>query len=139
MHVLTDRHCSFALAGAFSQVKGGGHASNPGFSSTEGVQIAMYRFSEVKYNPDNQTAEVGSGLIWDEVYTALEPYAVNVVGGRVTGVGMAGFTLGGGEYCSARVFFASYMGAVVCLRVRGHGGRRRREGGRRGEWKRKRS
>ncbi|KAM5546063.1 hypothetical protein V8D89_000189 [Ganoderma adspersum] len=77
-------------------VKGGGHASNPGFSSTEGVQIAMYRFSEVKYNPDNQTAEVGSGLIWDEIYAALEPYAVNVVGGRVTGVGMAGFTLGGG-------------------------------------------
>ncbi|PIL28886.1 hypothetical protein GSI_08932 [Ganoderma sinense ZZ0214-1] len=77
-------------------VKGGGHASNPGFSSTEGVQIAMYRFSDVKYSLDNQTAEVGSGLIWDEVYAALEPYAVNVVGGRVTGVGMAGFTLGGG-------------------------------------------
>lgn len=29
------------------QVKGGGHASNPGFSSTTGVHIAMYRFSAV--------------------------------------------------------------------------------------------
>ncbi|KAI0773005.1 FAD-binding domain-containing protein [Trametes elegans] len=77
-------------------VKGAGHASNPGFSSTNGVQIAMYRFSEVKYDSDANVAEVGAGLIWDEVYEALEPYAVNVVGGRVTGVGVAGFTLGGG-------------------------------------------
>ncbi|KAI0773004.1 FAD-binding domain-containing protein [Trametes elegans] len=77
-------------------VKGGGHTYNPGFSSTKGVQIAMYRFSEVKYDSDANVAEVGAGLIWDEVYEALEPYAVNVVGGRVTGVGVAGFTLGGG-------------------------------------------
>ncbi|CDO76772.1 hypothetical protein BN946_scf184978.g1 [Trametes cinnabarina] len=77
-------------------VKGGGHASNPGFSSTPGVQIAMYRFNEVKYDPDASIAEVGAGLIWDDVYQALEPYAVSVVGGRVSGVGVAGFTLGGG-------------------------------------------
>jgi hypothetical protein len=28
-------------------VKGGGHATNPGFSSTTGVQIAMTRFNQV--------------------------------------------------------------------------------------------
>ncbi|ESK91304.1 FAD-bindingdomain-containingprotein [Moniliophthora roreri MCA 2997] len=77
-------------------VKGGGHASNPGFSSTTGVQIAMSRFSEVTYNAQSQTAVIGAGLIWDDVYAALAPYNVNVVGGRVTGVGVAGFTLGGG-------------------------------------------
>ncbi|RDX52375.1 FAD dependent oxidoreductase [Lentinus brumalis] len=77
-------------------VKGGGHASNPGFSSTEGVHIAMYKFSDVTYNAGSNTADVGAGLVWDDVYAALEPYAVNVVGGRVTGVGVAGFTLGGG-------------------------------------------
>ncbi|KAH7920768.1 FAD-binding domain-containing protein [Leucogyrophana mollusca] len=77
-------------------VKGGGHASNPGFSSTTGVQIAMYRFSDVDYDAAAQTATIGAGLIWDDVYAALEPYDVNVVGGRVTGVGVAGFTLGGG-------------------------------------------
>jgi hypothetical protein len=32
---------------AIVQVKGAGHTSNPGFSSTKGVQIAMYRFSKV--------------------------------------------------------------------------------------------
>lgn len=79
------------------QVKGGGHSSNPGYSSTTGVQIAMSRFSGVKYDAASQTAEVGAGLVWDDVYAALEPLGVNVVGGRVTGVGVAGFTLGGGE------------------------------------------
>lgn len=84
--------CSLSLP----QVKGGGHASNPGFSSTTGVQIAMYRFSEVTYDANSSTATIGAGLIWDDVYTALAPFGVTVVGGRVTGVGVAGFTLGGG-------------------------------------------
>lgn len=73
---------------------------NPNFSSTPGVQIAMTRFSDVKYDADAQTAAVGAGLIWDDVYAALEPFNVSVVGGRVSGVGIAGFTLGGGKYTS---------------------------------------
>ncbi|KAF8551796.1 FAD-binding domain-containing protein [Imleria badia] len=77
-------------------VKGGGHTGNPGFSSTPGVQIAMSRFSDVDYNSEAQTATFGSGLIWDDVYAKLEPYGVNVAGGRISGVGVAGFTLGGG-------------------------------------------
>lgn len=56
----------------------------------------MSRFSEVTYNNSSQTAVVGAGLIWDDVYAALMPYDVNVLGGRVTGVGVAGFLLGGG-------------------------------------------
>ncbi|KAJ7654333.1 FAD-binding domain-containing protein [Mycena rosella] len=77
-------------------VKGGGHTANPGFSSTTGVQIAMRRFSGVTYDAASQTAVIGVGLVWDDVYTALAPFDVNVVGGRVSGVGVAGFTLGGG-------------------------------------------
>lgn len=30
------------------------------------------------------------------MYAALEPHGVNVVGGRVSGVGVGGLTLGGG-------------------------------------------
>ncbi|KAJ7730429.1 hypothetical protein B0H16DRAFT_1677064 [Mycena metata] len=75
-------------------VKGGGHTTSLGFSSTTGVQISMKRFSSVTYNEQNQTATFGSGLIWDDVYTALEPHGVIVAGGRVSGVGVAGFTLG---------------------------------------------
>lgn len=57
----------------------------------------MFRFSEVTYDPSTETATIGSGLVWDDVYASLEPYGRNVVGGRVTGVGVAGFSLGGGK------------------------------------------
>lgn len=57
----------------------------------------MTRFNQVNYNAATQTAEIGAGLIWDEVYEALEPHGVNVIGGRVSGVGVAGFILGGGK------------------------------------------
>ncbi|KAG9308224.1 FAD dependent oxidoreductase [Chiua virens] len=77
-------------------VKGGGHATNPGFSSTEGVQIAMTRFSKIVYHSKAGIVSVGAGLTWDDVYEALERYGVNVAGGRISGVGVAGYTLGGG-------------------------------------------
>ncbi len=88
-----------------SQVKGGGHATNVHFSSTLGVHISMYRFSEIRYNASSQTVDVGSGLIWDDVYAALDPLGVNVIGGRVTGIGVAGFTLGGGEFLVSRCVY----------------------------------
>ncbi|KAF9225356.1 FAD-binding domain-containing protein [Gyrodon lividus] len=77
-------------------VKGGGHTTNPGFSSTRGVHISMTRFSDVTYNPSVRTATIGAGMTWDDVYATLQSHGVTVVGGRVSGVGVAGFTLGGG-------------------------------------------
>ncbi|KAG1803352.1 uncharacterized protein BJ212DRAFT_1438885 [Suillus subaureus] len=77
-------------------VKSGGHATNAGFSSTSGVEIALYSFSDVVYNSTTQTATLGMGLIWDEVYVALEPYGMTVVGPKITGIGIGGITLGGG-------------------------------------------
>ncbi|KAJ7779754.1 FAD dependent oxidoreductase [Mycena metata] len=77
-------------------VKGGGHDTNPGFSSTTGVQIAMTRFSTVNYDEQSGTVAIGPGMIWDDVYAELAQYGVIVTGGRVSGVGVAGFTLGGG-------------------------------------------
>ncbi|EIN06230.1 FAD-binding domain-containing protein, partial [Punctularia strigosozonata HHB-11173 SS5] len=78
------------------QVKGGGHSYNQEFSSTPGVQISMSWFNEVVYDASTSSVSVGSGLIWDDVYAALIPLGVNVVGGRSSGVGVAGLTLGGG-------------------------------------------
>ncbi|TFY59432.1 hypothetical protein EVG20_g7793 [Dentipellis fragilis] len=77
-------------------VKGGGHSPNPGFSATKGVHVSMTRFSTIAYDNASQTVELGAGLTWDRVYEHLEPFGVNVVGGRVAGVGVAGFLLGGG-------------------------------------------
>lgn len=77
-------------------VKGGGHTMNPGWSSSTGIEIALSRFNQINYDASSQTVQLGSGLIWDDVYAALNPQGVNVIGGRVTGIGVAGFSLGGG-------------------------------------------
>ncbi|KIJ54446.1 hypothetical protein M422DRAFT_24395 [Sphaerobolus stellatus SS14] len=77
-------------------IKSGGHAFNAGFSSTPGVLISTARFNEIDYDPASSTVRVGSGNIWDDVYDKLIPLGATVVGGRVPGVGVAGFTLGGG-------------------------------------------
>ncbi|OAX38046.1 FAD-binding domain-containing protein [Rhizopogon vinicolor AM-OR11-026] len=89
-------------------VRGGGHSTMPGFSSTPGVQIAMYSFSEVTYDPSAQTATIGTGLVWDDVYTQLEQLNVTVVGGKSTGVGVAGVILGGGYS-----YFSNQYGLAV--------------------------
>ncbi len=44
-------------------VESGGHTLNPGFSSTTGIQIRMTRFRNVIYHSNNQTIDVGPGLI----------------------------------------------------------------------------
>ncbi|PFH46586.1 hypothetical protein AMATHDRAFT_69520 [Amanita thiersii Skay4041] len=77
-------------------VKSGGHATNPGFSSTSGVQIALTRFNIVTYHQETQTADIGTGLVFDDVYKKLERHNVAVLGGRVSGIGVGGFLLGGG-------------------------------------------
>jgi hypothetical protein len=61
----------------------------------------MARFNETKVDSTCGTVEVGAGLTWDQVYTILEPTGLNVVGGRIPGVGIAGLTLGGGETLSS--------------------------------------
>lgn len=79
-------------------VSSGRHASNKGFSTTQGIQIDMKGFQQVKLSSDKSYVDVGSGNIWDNVYQTLEGSGVNIVGGRVTGVGVGGFLTGGGGY-----------------------------------------
>jgi len=64
----------------------GGHATNPGFSSTKGIHIYTGKFSQVTYDPVSGTAVIGTGLTWDSVYQQLQDHRVSVLGGRVNGV-----------------------------------------------------
>lgn len=78
-------------------VKGGGHSTNPGFSSTTGIQISMANFNEIKYNSKTQNLRIGAGCLFDEVYKEIAQYKRNIVGGATAaGVGVAGWLLGGG-------------------------------------------
>jgi hypothetical protein len=58
----------------------------------------MTRFNDTKVDYKSGTVELGAGLTWGQVHAALEPTGVNVVGARNPDVGVAGLTLGGGEY-----------------------------------------
>jgi hypothetical protein len=80
-------------------IKCSGHSANPGFSSTPGVQISMSRFRDIVLNEEEGTVEIGAGLTWTDVFSYLVPKGLNVVGGRMNGVGVGGFILGGGRRC----------------------------------------
>lgn len=41
----------------------GGHASNPGFSSTTGVHISLSRMNQVLLSADKSTVEIGMGMV----------------------------------------------------------------------------
>ena len=69
---------------------------NPGFSSTPGVEISLARFNSLTLITASGTIDFGSGLVWDQVYEALNSSRRNVVGGRIPTVGVSGLTLGGG-------------------------------------------
>jgi FAD/FMN-containing dehydrogenase len=58
----------------------------------------MTRFNDIEVDYKSATVEIGAGLTWGQVYAALEPTGVNVVGARIPDVGVAGPALGGGEY-----------------------------------------
>jgi len=45
-------------------VKSGGHASNPGFSSTNGVFISLVKMKQIVLSADKSTVEVGLGNVW---------------------------------------------------------------------------
>jgi hypothetical protein len=69
----------------------------------------MSRFNETRVNSASGTVDVGAGLTWDQVYATLESTGVNVVGGRIPGVGVAGLTLGGGECLPSSECSISYV------------------------------
>lgn len=44
-------------------IKSGGHASNPGFSSTTGVHISLVKLNQVTLNADKSLVEIGTGNV----------------------------------------------------------------------------
>lgn len=57
----------------------------------------------VELSKDKKSVKVGAGARWVDVYSTLEKDNLTVVGGRVSDVGVAGLTLGGGiSFFSAR-------------------------------------
>ncbi|KAI3400773.1 hypothetical protein diail_1982 [Diaporthe ilicicola] len=86
--ILREDGTKFAL-------RGGGHNINVGFSNIEdGVTISLERMNKVEVNGD--VALVGAGTTGQQLYEQLEMHDMSALGPRLGGVGVAGFTTGGG-------------------------------------------
>ncbi|KAK6580611.1 hypothetical protein PZA11_006847 [Diplocarpon coronariae] len=82
--------CKFA-------VKSGGHAAFRGASNIdEGLTIDLTNLKQITVSADSTETAVGSGNVWYDVYSALQPRRLSVVGGRVSAIGVGGLTTGGG-------------------------------------------
>lgn len=77
--------------------RSGGHSPNPGFSSIgqPGILIDLQNLNQLTLSSDKKSVTIGPGKRWGEVYDALDPYGVSVIGGRIPQVGVGGLILGG--------------------------------------------
>ncbi|KAK6525940.1 hypothetical protein TWF281_010982 [Arthrobotrys megalospora] len=88
--LFTRKNCQFAI-------RSGGHSYNPGWAGIiNGVLISLSDIDDVTYDSQTGLASVGAGSRWTNVYGALLPYGVTVLGGRNSDLGVGGYLTGGG-------------------------------------------
>ncbi|KAF9894655.1 hypothetical protein FE257_006543 [Aspergillus nanangensis] len=82
--------CPFAIrSGGHTMVLGGADIGR-------GVTIDLSRMNGTTFNADKETAWVGPGARWGDVYETLMEHNRTVPGGRLGSVGVGGFITGGG-------------------------------------------
>ncbi|MGX7757554.1 FAD-binding oxidoreductase [Streptomyces angustmyceticus] len=69
-----------------------------------GLLISTRRMTEVRVDPAAGTARVGAGALWGQVVEAAAPYGLAPLNGSSPGVGVVGYTLGGGIGVLARTY-----------------------------------
>ena len=78
-------------------VRGGGH-SVAGYSSIEGgLLIDLGGMKAIRVEATARRVRVQAGANWGELDRATQEFGLATTGGRVTGTGVAGFTLGSGS------------------------------------------
>ncbi|KAI0101447.1 FAD-binding domain-containing protein [Hypoxylon sp. NC0597] len=84
-------------AGEKFAVRSGGHAPSQGVSNIHGgVTIDLSLIDHIEYDDVSETAKIGPGQRWRQVYKELQKHNRTVAGSRDGSVGVAGFLLGGG-------------------------------------------
>lgn len=83
-------------------VKGGGHSYAGNAVLDDSLLIDLSPMDSVEVDADARRATVGPGARWGEVDAATQRHGLAAVGGTVSTVGVAGFTLGGGSGWLAR-------------------------------------
>ncbi|KAL8943619.1 MAG: hypothetical protein Q9211_000923, partial [Gyalolechia sp. 1 TL-2023] len=78
-------------------VRGGGHTLFSGAANIDGrVTVDLRAIKSLELSQDLKMASIGGGAIWSDIYPQMVPYNLTVMGGRVPGVGVGGFSTGGG-------------------------------------------
>ncbi len=86
----TQRDAKFA-------VRGGGHMLWKGAANIDGgITVDMRLVNATVFNADKSVASLGAGGRFGDVYHALKPYSLTVLGGRVPTIGVGGFLSPGG-------------------------------------------
>lgn len=90
-------------------IRSGGHMNWTGANNIgpRGVTIDLGLLNATVFDPATETAKLGPGARWLEVYTELHKYGRAVPGGREGNVGVGGLILGGGNtFFTTRTSFA---------------------------------
>lgn len=74
----------------------GGRHSYGGYCSHQGIVLDSALLKDLRVDWETETITVQAGVIWDEVYKALDGSEYVAMGGLCPTVGVVGFTLGGG-------------------------------------------
>jgi FAD/FMN-containing dehydrogenase len=78
-------------------IRAGGHSA-PGFGNVEGgLVIDCRELQSVSIDDESQTITCGSGLTWKDFDAVTNAHGLAVTGGRVSGTGVAGLTIGSGS------------------------------------------
>jgi FAD/FMN-containing dehydrogenase len=75
-------------------VQATGHGADAAMDG--GLLISTRTMTEVRVDPQTRTATVGAGATWRDVLTAAAPLGLVGLCGSSTGVGVVGYTVGGG-------------------------------------------
>jgi FAD/FMN-containing dehydrogenase len=75
-------------------VQATGHGANAPMDG--GLLISTRRMNQVSVDPQSRTATVGAGATWGDVLRAGAPYGLGGLCGSSSGVGVVGYTVGGG-------------------------------------------
>ena len=66
-------------------------------SATDGALLVKTSLMNgVKVDPERRVARAGAGALWSDVIAAAAPHGLAPLAGSSAGVGVAGYTLGGG-------------------------------------------
>jgi len=74
----------------------GGRHSYGGYCSHQGIVLDSALLKQLEINWDSETVTMQAGVLWNDVYSALNGSEYVVLGGLCPTVGVVGFALGGG-------------------------------------------